>query len=286
MSTRIQPPWSGLRVCMLLVSMLLVSTLMKSQSLDQRQGAASVHSIDSFDTTQVIELRRYTVRDGERQHFAQYFESFFPEALQQLGVWVAGDFLERDTPAHFTWLRVFHSMDDRAKGNAQLYYGPVWKEHKALMNGLMLDSDNVLLLRPVDAASTVPILPAVDVVHEPSAKGVVVAQIFAIKPGATDTFLQQARPLFAGYAGNGVRSVALLTTLDAANNFPQLPIRSDGPFVVWLGVARDDAALQELLPKLKKYAEAGLGESVRSNPEIVVMDPGARSRLRWLPEAN
>jgi hypothetical protein len=115
---------------------------------------------------------------------------------------------------------------------------------------------------------------------------VVVAQIFAIKPGATDTFLQQARPLFAGYAGNGVRSVALLTTLDAANNFPQLPIRSDGPFVVWLGVARDDAALQELLPKLKKYAEAGLGESVRSNPEIVVMDPGARSRLRWLPEAN
>ena len=34
---------------------------------------------------QVVEFRRYTIRDGEREHFAQYFESFFPEAFQQLG---------------------------------------------------------------------------------------------------------------------------------------------------------------------------------------------------------
>jgi hypothetical protein len=33
---------------------------------------------------QVVEFRRYTIRDGEREHFGQYFESYFPEAFQQL----------------------------------------------------------------------------------------------------------------------------------------------------------------------------------------------------------
>lgn len=33
---------------------------------------------------EVIELRRYTIRPGQREH-AQYFEIYFPEAFQQLG---------------------------------------------------------------------------------------------------------------------------------------------------------------------------------------------------------
>jgi hypothetical protein len=35
---------------------------------------------------QVIEFRRYTIRDGEREHFAQYFESYFPEAFHNWGL--------------------------------------------------------------------------------------------------------------------------------------------------------------------------------------------------------
>ena len=34
---------------------------------------------------QVIEFRRYIVKEGEREHFAEYFERYFPEAFQQLG---------------------------------------------------------------------------------------------------------------------------------------------------------------------------------------------------------
>jgi hypothetical protein len=130
----------------------------------------------------VIEFRRYTIRDGERKHFAQYFETYFPEAFQQLGALAIGQFFERHNQGSFTWFRAFPTMDDRVKANAEFYYGPLWKEHKTTLNNLMVDSDNVLLLRPLHPEKGVTVLPAVDPVAEPDgAQGVVVAQIFAIR---------------------------------------------------------------------------------------------------------
>jgi hypothetical protein len=53
---------------------------------------------------QVFEFRRYTIKEGEREHFAQYFESYFPEAFQQLGAIAAGSFFEQADPSGFTWI--------------------------------------------------------------------------------------------------------------------------------------------------------------------------------------
>ena len=78
---------------------------------------------------QVIEFRRYIVKEGEREHFAEYFESYFPEAFQQLGAIAFGQFFERKNPVGFTWIRGFKNTDARAIINAGFYYGPLWKEH-------------------------------------------------------------------------------------------------------------------------------------------------------------
>jgi hypothetical protein len=137
----------------------------------------------------VIEFRRYTIKAGERDHFASRFENFFPEAIQQTGAIVAGEFLERENPSIFTWIRGFHGLDDRARLKAALYYGPVWREHKSQMNDLLVDGDNVLLLRPLNPGRGVTILPAVDPAKEPSgAEGIVVAQIFRMKPESLKKF--------------------------------------------------------------------------------------------------
>ena len=56
------------------------------------EGAPQVAHLKDF---QVIELRRYKVREGRRESFARYFESFFPEAFQQLGAIAFGQFFER-----------------------------------------------------------------------------------------------------------------------------------------------------------------------------------------------
>jgi hypothetical protein len=236
---------------------------------------------------QVIELRRYTVRKGERQHFAEYFEAYFPEAMQQLGAIVAGEFLEREHTDGFTWIRGFHNMDQRALANAGLYYGPVWKEHKATMNNLMTDSDNVLLLRPLTPDRSVTVLPSVDPVKKTiGAKGVVVAQIFAVKPNRVEELAQQAETAFASYRSAGLREAGVLVTLDVANNFPQLPVRQDGPFLVWLGIAKDDDMVERKFRPLADEALRALTATdlLRGAPELIVMDPAPRSRMRWLAE--
>ena len=235
---------------------------------------------------QAIEFRRYTVKPGERRHFAQYFDAYFPEAFQQLGAIAAGSFFERKNPSGFTWIRGFHTIDDRAIANAAFYYGPVWNEHRTTLNDLMTDSDNVMLLRPLDAELGIPILPAVDPINEPNgARGVVVAQLFAIKAGSVESFAAAAAPTFAKYRTAGAREESVLVTLEVKNNFPQLPVRTDGPYLLWLGILRDDQILEKDFTPVVESSLESLNNTglLRSAPEFIVLDPTPRSRLRWLP---
>jgi len=231
----------------------------------------------------VIELRRYAIQPGRRADFARYFETWFPEAFQQLGAVAFGQFLERARPNHFTWLRGFRDMPARLAVNQAFYFGPVWKEHKPAVNGLIVDSDDVLLLRPAYPGSGLSALRAVDpVLDQDGAKGVVAAQIFKVADGRLDAFLRQSELAFACYRGRGVTEAGVLATLDEPNNFPQHPIRTDGSYVVWLGVLQDDAALAGLRPMLDAAAEMLAASGLLDGaPELVLLDPTARSRLRW-----
>jgi hypothetical protein len=140
---------------------------------------------------QAIEFRRYLIKPGGRENFARYFESYFPGAIEQAGAITAGSFFERNNPNGFTWIRGFHTIDARAVANGAFYSGPVWKEHKKTANDLIDDSDNVLLLRPLSAGRGLTILPNVDPVTESNgAQGVVVAQIFALKPDGVEAFAE------------------------------------------------------------------------------------------------
>ena len=236
---------------------------------------------------QVIEFRRYTVKAGEREHFARYFESYFPEAFQQLGAMAFGQFFERKNPIGFTWIRGFKNMDARAIVNAEFYYGPLWREHAFTMNGLMVDSNNVLLLRPLSPERGITVLPAVDPVTEAEgAQGVVIAQIFAVKANSVDVFAQQAEATFSGYRAAGVREAGVLVTLDVPNNFPQLPVRTDGPYLVWLGIMKDNQTLENRFIPLAERSLQSLSTTglLRGAPELVILDPTSRSRLRWISE--
>lgn len=236
----------------------------------------------------VIELRRYAIKAGARERFARCFEGYFPEAFQQLGAIVFGQFMERRNDSWFTWLRGFPSLDARAEMNGEMYDGPLWKEHAARMNELLVDSDNVLLLRPLAAGRGLPVLPAVDLgIDAAGAAGMGVLQIFPVKPGNTEAFAQQAAGELAAYQEAGVREAAVLVTLDVANNFPRHPVRSDGPHLVWVGLAKDDAAAERLLPLTERAAQSLIAQGLlRDAPELVLLDPTPRSRLRWQREWN
>ena len=113
-----------------------------------------------------------------------------------------------------------------------------------------------------------------------------VAQIFAVKQGQEDAFVHDAEASLLQYQSREVREAGLFVTLNATNNFPQLPVRTDGPFVVWFGIARDNSVLDQQFRKKAEAAAQSLFStgSLRSKPELVILDPAPRSRMRWLPE--
>src|ERR1700694_2396246 len=157
------------------------------------------------------------------------------------------------------------------------------------MNDRLIDHTDVLLLQPVRAERGVALLPALDAVRDADgAHGIAVAQVFPVQANRVDRFVEQANSVFAGYQELGVRDAAFLRTLDAANNFPQLLFRTDGPYVVWLGIMKDTGTLETKFMPAAAQAARALAASglLRGEPELVVLDPTRRSRLRWLEQGG
>jgi hypothetical protein len=277
-----------LRPLLALSALLIASSAL---ALSPRADECAGHSVEVSDVShlqgyEVVELRRYPVTAGQRRRFVSYFEQWFPPAFEQLGAIVFGDFYERGSH-NFTWVRGFHTTDDRAIVDASLYYGPVWREHRELMNSLLPGvDDNVLQLRPLTPQTAVPVLPAVNPPGEPgSARGVVVVQIYAVKRHDLPTFSRQAVREFARYRVGAVRSAGVLVSLDAPNNFPLLPVRTDGPYLVALHIVKNDSVLSGTFDPLAHEINQALARTgmLRRPVTTLVLAPGRYSRLRWLP---
>jgi hypothetical protein len=203
---------------------------------------------------QLVELRRRQIAPGTRQQVDERFESCLEAGLS------FGHFFERERGDCFTWLRGFPGQPARAAVNHAAYAGP---------------EDDVLLLRPLYRDSALPRLRAVDPVAEPGgAQGIAVVHIFRVAPGMLDACARAADACFLGYTGHGVTEAAILATLE-----------QDGAptSLVWIGMLRDEATLAALRPRFDAAA-AGLAEAglLAGAAELLVMDPGKRSRLRWL----
>ena len=61
---------------------------------------------------------------------------------------IIGQFRDLDRPDMFVWLRGFDGMDARKSALTAFYDGPVWAAWRDAANATMIDSDDVLLLKP------------------------------------------------------------------------------------------------------------------------------------------
>src|SRR5215470_8835451 len=99
----------------------------------------------------VVELRNYRLADGAAGEFIRYFEEHFLVSQREEGMHVLGQFAVVGEPDRFVWLRGFEDMAARQRGLSRFYGGPFWLARRATANGMILDSDDVHLLRPLGA---------------------------------------------------------------------------------------------------------------------------------------
>jgi hypothetical protein len=90
-----------------------------------------------------------------------------------------------------------------------------------------------------------------------------------------ERFAELAASAFAAWREAGWREAGILVTLDMPNNFPQLPVRGDGPHLVWLGTAAPGSK-----PPREELSDAAR-DLLREPPETIRLRPTPRSRLRW-----
>jgi quinol monooxygenase YgiN len=175
----------------------------------------------------IVELRQYTLVPGRREELIELFEREFVETQEAAGITLLGLFRDLGDPDKFVWLRGFPDMPTRAEALARFYGGPAWRRHRTQANATMIDSDDVLLLRPVGD------LPR-------SAGGPVCATIYSsgalFSDAFADFFDQRMRPLLAAA---GATPLAVLSTEYAENTFPALPVREGEHTFVWLTAATD-----------------------------------------------
>jgi hypothetical protein len=242
----------------------------------------------------VVELRQYTLRPGQRDVLIDLFDREFIESQEADGMAIVGQFRDLDDPDRFTWIRGFASMPARARALASFYGGPAWKSHSARANATMIDSDNVLLLRPVTARSGFPAPPAArppvghaPAGHAPAAPSrILVTLYYRDRPfdqAFADFFDRQARPVLIGA---GATPLACLQTEHAENTFPALPVRTGENVFAWLARFPGPDRLDDHLRQIERSADwrdrvlPALSALITGTPQQLRLAPTARSLLR------
>lgn len=231
------------------------------------------------DRPAVIELRQYTLRPGRRDELIELFDREFVESQEEAGIAVLGQFRDLDAPERFVWLRGFPDMAARQRALTAFYDGPVWAEHGPRANNTMLDSDNVLLLRPVspiaDFAASLSERPPTTA---PAPDGFVAATVWSLPPGGhvgTERVLNALLPVLRE---TGPAPLAVLTTETAHNTFPRLPVRTGENVVAVLAPYPDEAAHRRHLADVR--ADPRVRDAIRPAPEVLRLAPTGRSLMR------
>ena len=203
----------------------------------------------------IVELRQYTLHPGRRDELIELFDREFVETQEAVGIQVIGQFRDLDEPDRFVWLRGFNDMSARKQSLHAFYGGPVWKAHRDAANATMIDSDNVLLLRPARPISGFTLNHSERRASDKNTarNGFVSAMIHYFDSAVDSDFItyfeNKIKPILIDA---GALILAYFVTEDSANNFPALPVRENENVFVWFAGFQDRAAYDQHLAALAK----------------------------------
>ena len=232
----------------------------------------------------IVELRQYTLHPQQRGVLIDLFDREFVETQEAHGMRVLGQFRDMDQPDLLVWLRGFADMAARHRALEAFYGGPVWAAHRKAANATMIDSDNVLLLRPAwpGAASELPHHARPQPGATGSAPGVLDATVFYLHEPATPALLDYCRHRMAPtLQRGGARALAWYCTEGSANTFARLPVREGEHVLLGLALFGDAAALQAFVDSggWARDVAPGLAPWLARAPETHRLQPTARSAL-------
>jgi quinol monooxygenase YgiN len=266
-------------------------------ALAKSPGAVARRDSDVKDLPddQVFELRQYTLHRRQRDTLISLFERSFIEPQNEAGAHVVGVFRDLDDPDRFVWMRSFRDMSSRQEALAAFYEGPVWQANRTTANSTMLDSDNVLMLRPAETGEGD--RAASEATHSggfhakplaaPASNDIVGATIHYLRgvdSAKFTRFFDDA--ILPQLTAAGIQPFARLVSEESPNNYPRLPIREHDRVFIWFARWPGIAAEEEFVSKFsavsgwRDAAPEGVLPALMQKPERLRLAPTARSPLR------
>jgi hypothetical protein len=197
----------------------------------------------------VIELRRYAMKPGRRDDLIGLFEREFIESQEACGMTPIGHFRDMDDENAFVWFREFANMESRRRSLEAFYVrSDAWRQNRAAANDTMIDSDNVLLLRPArpnsgfDVANLRRQPHSAGAPHAPSSY--ISVSIDMLPAPASDDYIMNFERSVLPQLRDAARHCAYFVTEAAPNTFPALPVREGEYCFVAIGVCDDVSGLE------------------------------------------
>lgn len=188
------------------------------------------------EAIRVLELRNYLLKTGMRDKFNSYFAEHFMASQHVLGGYVLGRFAITGEDDRFFWMRGFSDMLARSKF-LPAFYGasPAWKSFGAGANDMMLEVDNVHLVRPLAGIRRGTFLA--------SSRWVVIDYYTAHDHRLEDLISVFRSTYLPALVSQGLEPSLWVSEMNT-NDFPRLPVIQDPNLLVVITGYRDEASCQ------------------------------------------
>jgi hypothetical protein len=239
----------------------------------------------------VVELRNYLLRPGATGDFIRHFERHFLDSQRDEGMYPLGQFAVEGEPDRFVWIRGFLDMGTRLRGLQGFYGGAFWLARRDQTNAMLVDHENVHLLRPLApihalTGSATPEVRASEPAGTLAARtGVVAVDFYRATPaaleGMVDRFERRVRPALVS---DGHQVLGHFVAELRPNDYPRLSVIQDPSLLVVITAYRDR---DQCTDRRRDWSargpvvEGGLGSLLTADVATLYLRPTLRSLIRY-----
>jgi hypothetical protein len=229
----------------------------------------------------VIELRNYIIKPGARDKFIDYFQENFIQSQVTLGGYPLGEFRIKGDDDHFFWIRGFENMSTRSKFLPAFYRGPVWKRYGPFANKLLVNNDNVYLLRPLTWQNdTLVTGKPVSSNRLKTADGIAVVDFYIANSKLRQLIAYFSLFYLPTLKRVGIEDYTLWVAEPQENDFPTLPVFQDKNLLVVITFYKDEPDYrkkQELIDSaLSDEVKAGMLDIVTTKNSLILYPANKR----------
>lgn len=223
----------------------------------------------------VLELRNYLLNPDMADTFGDYFNLHFVKPMNELGGYTLGQFKIKGEKNRFVWLRGFTDMNTRVKFLNDFYINsPVWKKFGPGANDMMINSDNVYLLRPLnDHKNSHELTKEFNSNLLKTDKGVIVVN-FYICNSTLDKVINLFHTSYLPFLKTlNINNITIWISEMSENDFPRLPVFQDKNLLLTITTYKDEndyQVKQEKINSMPNDLKRAMQELITTQSNLVL----------------